>query len=366
MMFPMPSSIRDRAGVLRPWAWLLLGLLLNAGQCCAQNIVLHLCNGDRISGLVLSESTNSVVLATPFSDRVTIDSSLIQRREVLPGKADQPAKSPSAPHPPAAPASGIASELILTNKPSMAQAAGGAAKSPAAGSKAPEPSMFRRFLAEWRGEAQLGLNLGFSTKDREAFTSHMKFTHNHTFPNERSMRNILDYDVLYGTADNVLSDNRMEGTWKTEYDLTPRFLFYNASGAGYDEVLGTDLKYDFGPGLGYKWIVLTNFVFKNEIGADYQKQYFVHDKESTRYSLRLAEDLWWQITPKIKLDEKVEFFPSVQDVADYRIRMEANLSYLLKQNLTLTLNVVDLYDTALPPGVTRNDLQIRSLLGIKF
>ena len=42
------------------------------------------------------------------------------------------------------------------------------------------------------------------------------------------------------------------------------------------------------------------------------------------------------------------------------------LQGLLKQNLTLTLNVIDLYDTSVPADISKNDLQIRSLLGIKF
>jgi Protein of unknown function, DUF481 len=137
-------------------------------------------------------------------------------------------------------------------------------------------------------------------------------------------------------------------------------------GGGYDEIRGIDLQYHFGPGLGYKWIVLTNFVFRTELGGDYQEQYLIHQERTRRYSLRLEEEMWWQLTPKIRWDEKAEFFPDVEDVSQYRVRLETNLSYLLKQNLTLTLNVIELYDTALPAALSKNDLEIRSLLGIKF
>ena len=164
----------------------------------------------------------------------------------------------------------------------------------------------------------------------------------------------------------MLSDDRMEGSWKTEYDLTKRLLLYAVTTAGYDVIRDINLQYDLGPGVGYRWVILTNFVFKTELGVDYQKQYFSGDTQSDRYSARLAEDFWWQITPRIKWDEKGEYFPALIDGGEYRMRLETNLSYLLKQNLTLTLNVIDIYDTALPATVTKNDLQIRSLLGIKF
>lgn len=361
---------------LKFWGWLVLLFTLAGSWSNAQTVILHLRNGDRLSGRLIAESTNEVVIATAFSDRLNVPANLISRREsvakqpaLAAAAADKARSAPSTNQPvrTPAPASGVVGELVLTNRPSLAQTAGGAAKSTPTKPEPPKESLFKQFISDWHGEAQLGGNLGFSTKERKALTGLIRMTHNHTFPNQKPLRNILGYDVSYGTTDDVLSDNRMDGTWKVEYDVSKRFLLYNASRAGYDEVRGIDLQYDFGPGLGYKWFVRTNFVFKNELGADYQEQRFVGDGRKRRYSLRIAEDLWWQITPKLRWDEKVEFYPELQESGRrYRLRVETNLSYLFKQNLTLTLNVVDLYDTQVPDGVSKNDLQVRSLLGIKF
>jgi hypothetical protein len=362
---PVRSSAKTR-NLIFLWLWVWL---LACGNSFGENVILYLKNGDRISGRLISQTTNEVVLATDYSQRLAIGANLIERREAVSSPSPSaPAiahSSTNNPTRPSAPASGVVGELVLTNKPTMAQTAGGASK-PKEPPKPPEPSQFRKFLDEWRGEAQLGANLGFSTKDRKAFTGLIKLAHTYSFSNDRALRNILDYDVSYGTTDNVLSDNRMDGTWKTEFDLNKRILLYNSTRAGYDETRGINFQYDVGPGVGYKWLVLSNFVFKTELGGDYSEQYFINKENTSRYSYRLAEDLWWQITPKIRWDEKAEFFPEVKNSANYRIRLETNLSYLLKQNLTLTLNVIDLYDTAVPDGVSKNDLQIRSLLGIKF
>ena len=349
--------------------------------CHAQNVILHLRNGDRITGRILSESTNEVVVTTAFTDKLVIPGNLVDRKEAV--AVPSPVAPPPASPPPAVsglntnlpttPATGIVGDLVLTNKPSMAQAAGGAAKPAPPPAKAvepppkpPEPSAFRKFLSDWRGEAQLGANLGISTINREAFTGRLKLTHNQEIGAGRALRNIFDYNVSYGTTDNVLSDNRMEGTWKTEYDFSKRFLVYNATRAGYDEIRGVNFQYDVGPGLGYKWILLTNFVFKTELGGDYQEQFFIRDDKTSRYSLRIAEDMWWQISPKIRWDERIEFFPEVQEFSHFRVRVESNLSYLLKQNLTLSLSIIDLYDTLVPIGISKNDVQVRSLLGIRF
>ena len=203
-----------------PCGWWLLVWLLWCASCQAQDLIIHLKNGDRITGRLLSESTNGVVIATAFSDKLPIAAGMIERREVVPVAA--PAVPPIAPavaaitnqpaitstNRPVAPASGVVGELVLTNKPSMAQTVGGAARSPEAKPepkpeakpapkaeppKPPEPSAFMKFLAEWNGEAQLGANLGFSTKDRETFTSLIKVTHNLALAKDRHLRNILQY-----------------------------------------------------------------------------------------------------------------------------------------------------------------------------
>ena len=337
-----------RADLLPVWPWwfALIGLMSLWNVSKPEDVVLRLQNGDRLTGHVVSVDTNTLVLAPAYSGPVTIPCSEIVSQERV------PAVTGTNP-PPLARATGIASELVLTNKPPTLQST--------------NRSGFRRFLSEWHGEAQLGANLGFSTVNREAFTGHMKLTENHAFAGtERSLRNILEYDVAYGRTDGVLSDNRMEGNLKTEYDLGKRFFIYNAADAGYDQIRTINFQYDVGPGVGYKWVVLSNFVFKTELGADYQEQYFQAEPPTSRYALRLDEDLWWQISRKIRWDEKTEFFPELDNVSEYRIRFETNLSYLLKQNITFSLNLIDQYDTGLPSDVTRNDLQIRTLLGVKF
>jgi putative salt-induced outer membrane protein YdiY len=353
----------------------ILGLFLWLGwfggsPCRAQDVILHLRNGDRITGRLVSETTNTVVLATSFADQVPIPKGMIDHREPVPKTAatgnsttnQTTAASPAPSHPPLVPATGIASELNPTNKPAASQTS-----TNAAAVKAAELSGFRKFLHEWKGEVQVGANLAYSTVNQTAFTGHAKLIENHKLEKpDTALRNTLEYDAAYGKTDHVLSENHMEGNVKTEYEMSKRFLVYNSVVAGYDEIRAIDLQYDFGPGVGYKWIMLTNFVFKTELGGDYQEQYFSNHTDTSRYGLRLDEDFSWQITPKIKWDEKFEFFPELDSLADYRYRFETNLSYLLKQNLTLSLNIIDQYDTRIPAGSSKNDLQIRSLLGIKF
>src|SRR5258707_7970957 len=65
---------------------LILAALLLGNSTRAQNVILHLRNGDRLAGTILSESTNEVRLSTVWSRELVVPVSQIERREILPAE----------------------------------------------------------------------------------------------------------------------------------------------------------------------------------------------------------------------------------------------------------------------------------------
>ena len=61
----------------------------------AQTVVLHLRNGDQITGIVVSEDTNQVMLSSALIKEIVVPIAAIERREII------PAETPSAKPPPA-------------------------------------------------------------------------------------------------------------------------------------------------------------------------------------------------------------------------------------------------------------------------
>jgi putative salt-induced outer membrane protein YdiY len=158
----------------------------------------------------------------------------------------------------------------------------------------------------------------------------------------------------------------MNGAWKLDCDITKRWYLYNLAGVGYDEIGKIDLRYEVGPGLGYHLIQVTNFFVNTEVGVNYQKEERSDDTESSRFYGRVAQNGAWKITPRLTWDEKLEYLPSVEEADLYKIRFETNLRYALLQNLFLNISLVDTYDSQPAVGVTQNDLQLRSSIGVKF
>ncbi len=355
----LSSPNPDRISSGRSWPWLpalVLGFLyVFTHPVSGASVIFHLKGGDRITGTIVSENNEEVRISTPYAPSLVLPINQIEKREPLPPPEPAPAVSaPAETTPPPAP-----------SKPAPAPApAPPAAPVTSVATNTPPTQPWKDFFSKWKAELQVGLNVGFSTKDHRTLTSRAKATYSPS----KTFRNTLDYLASYGVSEGAVSENRMEGSWKMEYDVgkEKRFLLYNAAGAGYNEIQKIDFRYDVGPGFGYRLLQLTNFAMRVEMGGNYQEQHFSTGLQRERYSLRLGEELSWRINDKLRFDNKSEIFPDLPGLSDFRVRTEANLTYLLRSNVTLTLSLIDIYDTGVPAGVDRNDLQLRSLVGLKF
>jgi len=314
----------------------LVCLFLAAGVCAvrADEVALHLQNGDRLSGNVLSEDEKQITIETSFG-KVTIPINLVTRREKISSASPTPSPSPKSVAPP----------------------------TPSVPPSTPDLSFQQRYLKNVHGTAQIGTDLGFGTTHRQLYTAHALVSYA-----TNRFQDSIEYNAAYGKTDSLLSANRMDGTMRTTYDLAAakRLYVFNNADVGYDEIRRVRLSYDEGAGLGYKVITRTNLVATIEAGGQFHDYMFTDNTSKESIAVTLGQTLSWGITKKLLFKEKSEISPDVQRPDDYRVRFEANLSYVLWKSLTLNLNVIDLYDSRPVLGVKANDLSIQSTLGIKF
>lgn len=318
--------------VIAAWlvAWLLAGLGAHA-----ETTILHLKNGDRVTGEIEEESAQTIILTSPTLGKLQIPTQAVQRRET--------AAAPAAP-PPA-----VAAAPTPTPTP------------PPPAPKPVEPKAKGPKL--WNSDLKIGVSLRYNSKKNSEFTIIGK-----TVYSKKPFTHTLDYSYLYGKTDGIISGDRLAGSEKSEYAFSPRMYLFNLVGAGYDDVRRIDFQYEISPGLGMQLINSTNwnFVLKGEIGLTYQEQRLATAPDKTIYSTRFAQLFTWRIWDKLTLDAKAEYLLNMEDPGDYRLRFDATLRYPLMKNLSIDFMVLDLYDASPPKGVTRNDLQIRTALGMKF
>jgi len=261
----------------------------------------------------------------------------------------------------------FAAQATPTNQPPAQVAAPAPAPKPAAAAAAKPPvqppPVKPKPPKHWNLTVDLGTDLEFSQTRRELFYGHVKWTYG-----KDRLRGIVDYLANYGKNGGIVSANDMTGSVRVEEDLNKfkRVFFFDAAGAGYNEIRKIDLSYDDSLGMGYKLVTLTNLIVSGDVGANYQKQHFSDGTSKDYEAVRLGEQMTWKISRKLVWDQKFEFYSRVSGIGDYRLRLESNLRYLLSNNLNLNFTTIDQFDTQPAPGITRNDLLLRATVGIKF
>lgn len=315
-------------------AFWLAALLFAAGVARGQNVIFHLRNGDRIAGVILSERTNQVVISNIWTKELAIPLAQVTFCQI----------------PTNAPFIGtnffygtnlaLAGKVINTNT----------------------------FWKRWKGDASIGMGLERGGVNSQLFYGKANLTYAQPLARDpkQFFKNILTYDAEYGSTSGVLSDNRMGGSSKTDYDLTRRYYVYNLGAAFYDDIRQISLHYEEGPGVGYHWFNQTNFIVNLELGAAYQYEARFDETHVRAAYYRLAEDLTWKVNKQVNFTQKFEYFPRVGYATQYRMRFDSTLSYALLAYLSLNLSVADYYDTQPSVGVPNNDLQVRTSLGVKF
>jgi putative salt-induced outer membrane protein YdiY len=372
----------------------LLGLLLLPWVAAAEipHVQFMLRNGDRLTGLVVSETTNRVILTNAFLGQFSVPKEEIVRRELVPRPLANvsPAPSPlvnleqrlqelqasyladqiTGPEyyrqrsKLLAESTKAANALSRTNgsragMPPLAGVPATALVNPTIGN--PPAAVAPKPTRQFSGEVFAGMDIAEGSRSRQHYTGRLKLNYI-----QGHLRNNFDYLFSYGRTDGELSANRMDGTLKTDYEFTRRFYGYNQGALGYDEIRRIDDYFQIGPGAGLHLIKSGKVGLSVEAGANYQSQEFTDGREERNVYFRFAQQFKWIVNTRFSFDEKVEYFPQWDDTTQYKLRAEANVRYWLKTYLSLNLTVINLYDTRVASGVEPNDLQIRSSIGVKF
>jgi putative salt-induced outer membrane protein len=348
---PRPRNLRAHCWLVLVGVWLALPLAR------AEQVILHLRNGDRVSGEITAETDRRVTLKTPRLGKLRIDKAEIERREI-PNLAASPAPRPAV----------AATPKPASPKTAPPTAGTGPAAPPTLSTNLAESPWYRHpwiapLLTNWNVNLQFGSDLGFGTADRQTFSFTARAVHRWD-----RVRNAASYNVFYGFVNDVQSNNRMDGALKTDVDLgTRRKLYlYTQGGAGYDAIRLIELQYQAGSGVGYKLYERPGVVINAELGAEYQSFDFRRAPDREIYAARIAENMSWRVTEKLNINQNFAFNPNMTDPTDYRFRFQLSLAYPLFKRVTINLSVIDDYDSNPPAGVDRNDLLIQSLLGISF
>jgi len=317
-------------------------------------VTLQLLNGDQLTGEVVSEDEDQVVIKTTWESTIAIPKKQIELR--LPQVLPQDSQGQTATNPPPL----TAQTTTPTNAPAPAETKVEKPAQPKTVAKAPK---------YWKWDLKLGTDLVQGAKDRQIYFGQTSLTYSRNYESnaKKFLRNKTEYRVDYGETDGDVSANRMVGANKLDFDIFSSYYGYGAMGAGYDTVRKIEYQVEIGPGLGYHLVAKKSVALDVELGVNYQYREGLDTAPNRElFQGRVGQELTWEVVPKITLTEAVAFLPFLNDFGQYQVRFEGNLGFGIVRHLSLNLTVQNLYDTLPAPGVPNNEFQFRSSLGVNF
>jgi putative salt-induced outer membrane protein len=128
-----------------------------------------------------------------------------------------------------------------------------------------------------------------------------------------------------------------------------------------------DIKYRLtvSPGVGYYFIKTPETELNGEVGPG-----FIHEKtsagEDSYITARLAENFKHSLNENVRIWQKAEFLPQVDDFENYIFNFEAGIEADLTKKLSFQSKVLDTYDNRPAPGRKCNDLKWINAISYKF
>lgn len=338
----------------------LLGLLLCVGTCpvSAQSVVLHLKSGDQISGVIISQSTNQVVVSNAWVKTLPVPLSAIASRETITNTPAVAAAAKPAPKPKPQPKE-VAKKSAKPAKSTQVAAASKPASLPRSKPR-----------GKWKGQVNVGLDALVSTRNQQNYFGKLRLVYTLPYASnpKKFFRNTAEFSGQYQRTDGQESANRANASDKSDFDIGTKSYGYFSSGVGFDEVRKIDKQFQLGPGMGSHLIRNDDTALNVESGLNYQAQYRRNTDNLESFFLRLAQDWTWKIRKNLKLVQKFEFLPNLEpvDFGQYQLGFNSTLSYGFWKNLSLDLTADDNYNTQVAPQVSRNEFEVRLMLGATF
>lgn len=126
----------------------------------------------------------------------------------------------------------------------------------------------------------------------------------------------------YGQENGKDSAREIIGGAKVESDFTPKFFWFIKGELENDEFENLDLRALVTGGLGFWVIREPDKTFKIHGGPGYLHESYNDDTKRDRVILEIGEDLRLDIAPWLTFLHSITYYPTLEDIAEYRIVME--------------------------------------------
>lgn len=341
---------------IRLMAWGLTGLVCTAALADHVELV----NGDTLTGTILSEDDNAVVIDHPVLGQIELAADrvkLVHRDAPEPNPAPTPQPAPvAAPEPEPEPTPPPAPVV----DPAEVQAA---AEEAAAQQALDERSMLKWFMDEWNTKLSLGFNGAAGNTDTHNFFGQLNAKHQ-----DGRNRWMINSQWFYGLNRGQVNRSQFQTTVTRDWlqQGSPWFFFVRGE-YKYDRFRNWENRTSGFVGTGYALVKNDRFEVNARMGLGGTYD-FGSINEFTPEALFGGSILKWKISDRSAISGESVYYPSLEDTADYRIttRLEWTYKLDLASGMSIKLGAQSDYDGQTNGDREHNDLKYYGALVLEF
>jgi putative salt-induced outer membrane protein YdiY len=160
--------------------------------------------------------------------------------------------------------------------------------------------------------------------------------------------------------------SRISGGYRIDRDVSKRMFVFGATDFDYDRFLLLDLRTVFGGGLGvHVWKGSNGFLDLGG-GGVFNREKFSTGRIRKSGELLITQELGYTLLNKVKLFERLQFYPNLSETGEYRLNFDTGASVPILKFLEWNFGVNNRYLSNPVAGRKTNDILLTTGLRVSF
>lgn len=294
------------------------GLILKTSNLWAgtdeSSVTIHLKNGDRISGTIVSEDDGQITLSNKPIGTISLKRKYIEKIVSVEKAATEPVKKETAPK-------------------------------------------------LWKREIAAGYNRSSGNTEIDKLSVNI-FANRKTEDNEFTIKG----DGLLSSSDKKMDAQKWYGMLRYAYSFWKRkwYNFYKLEG-DHDRFAQIDYRIIPSTGIGYWFSDRPEWRAMVEVGIGWEHTNFRSAEDNKDEAVLIPRMMIEkQLFPGLCISEDLIVYPLLTDIGEFRLRSETAITSRINDALSFRLSFVDEYNSDPPDGAKKNDAQMTSSLLYSF
>jgi hypothetical protein len=310
--------------------------------------VVHLRNGDRLSGTIVKMDGETLLITTPYAKEVPVD-----WKEVV-------ALESAGPHWVRL-ATGEFVKARLVSTPEGVSIESEDVRSP-------QPVALDRIATIGippgpKYSGSLGALISGSTGNTETLVFGAAGGIQRDTDDDR-MR--LGVRTEYEESDNEVTVQRTRGYTDYDYYLGKKWYVTGLLRLEHDKLEDLTLRTTVGGGPGYRFFDSKDLKLRAYAGLAYVNENFDESSDRDFLSALVGDEFRWNVTDWFSVYQLAEIYPSLADVSDTLFHVEAGVRQSLPKGMFVDFGIINDYDTEPADGKDKNDLRYIGQIGYEF